>query len=50
MVSEAIEQRGCQLGVAEHLALLAETQVGGDDDAGVQGRGRLGAKECTETD
>jgi hypothetical protein len=34
VVSEAIQQGRCHLGVAEHAGPLAEAQVGGDDDAG----------------
>ena len=34
VVSEAIEQRGCHLGIAEHAGPFAEAEVGCDDDAG----------------
>ena len=32
-VSEAIEERRCHLGVAEHRGPLAEAKIGRDDDA-----------------
>jgi hypothetical protein len=32
MVSQAVEQRNCHLGVAEHARPLAEREIGGDDD------------------
>ena len=32
MVSQAVEQRGGHLGVAEHAGPFAERKVGGDDD------------------
>ena len=32
MVGEAVEQRGCHLGIAEHAGPFAEGQVGSDDD------------------
>jgi hypothetical protein len=34
VVREAVEQRRCHLGVAEHARPFAESQVGGDDDGG----------------
>jgi len=34
-MSEAVEQRGCHLGVAEDGGPLAEGEVGGDDDRGL---------------
>ncbi len=33
-MSEAIEQRGCHLGIAGHAGPFAEAEVGRDDDAG----------------
>ena len=35
VMGEAIEQRGCHLGIAEHACPFAEAEVGGDDDAGL---------------
>ena len=35
MMGDAIEERGCHLGIAEHGGPLAEGQVGGDDDRGL---------------
>jgi hypothetical protein len=35
MMGDAIEGRGCHLGIAEHGGPLAEGQVGGDDDRGL---------------
>src|SRR5207344_1633621 len=34
VVSQAVEQRGGHLGVAEHARPFAECQIGGDDDGG----------------
>ena len=35
MMGDAIEERGCHLGIAELGGPLAEGQVGGDDDRGL---------------
>ena len=35
MMGDAIEERGCHLGIAEHGGPLAEGQVGGYDDRGL---------------
>ena len=35
VVSQAIKQRRCQLGIAKHRAPFGEVQVGGDHHAGV---------------
>src|ERR1700739_64122 len=32
MMGEAVEERGCHLGVAEHAGPIAKGQIGGDDD------------------
>jgi hypothetical protein len=32
VVGQAVEQRGCHLGVAEHAGPFAEGEIGGDDD------------------
>ena len=32
MVSQAVEQRGRHLGVAEHAGPFSEREIGGDDD------------------
>jgi len=32
MVSEAVEQHGCHLGIAEHAGPFAEGEIGGDHD------------------
>jgi hypothetical protein len=34
VMGQAIEQRGCHLGVAEHTGPFSECEVGGDDDGG----------------
>ena len=34
MVSQAVEQRGGHLGIAEHAGPFAEREIGGDDDGG----------------
>ena len=35
MVRDAIQERGCHLGIAEDSDPFTELQVGGDDDAGL---------------
>ena len=32
MMGEAVEERGCHLGVAKHTGPIAKGQIGGDDD------------------
>ena len=34
MVGQAVEERGCHLGVAKHTGPIAKGQVGGNDDRG----------------
>ena len=34
VVSLAVEQRGCHLGIAEHAGPFTEREIGGDDDGG----------------
>lgn len=35
MMRDAVEQRGCHLGIADDVRHFDEAGVGGDDDAGV---------------
>ena len=32
MMGQAVEERGCHLGVAKHTGPIAKGQIGGDDD------------------